>query len=803
MEMTNIKAANDAAAPVPSFLVERRALQEAATFLSRAIVERKNVIPILCGILVEAAPEGVRLTATDLDITASIVVPGEGQGAIVIADGRGFADAAKACGDVHVMIECTDARACSVSGGTISKTFETMKPDDFPRHIQPPEDGAAFALPMDQLAGDLARVAPAISTEETRYYLNGIYAHLMERDGTATEFRLAATDGHRCHVMTRPVPAGAESIKGAILPRKFVDVVQKLLKAPKLHGAPAGSDVDMRLSESRVAIRIGSWSIASRTIDGCYPDYARVFPRDPNAVATFAADAVAEAMAAAIRVAGKQKEPPCIRLALRDGEAEASCLIFDADRNLVDSAFAPLPCAFQPRGRKPCDSLYIGFNARYLGELVAAFAGGTIDVALQDGSGPALFTSPEVPGFSAVIMPVRVDPPAAAEAPAAKSPEPAAQPPEPAPESAYCRFSRIYSAAWSNRDREGMARACGEYAVVLEKDNPRCSAREHRQSIAILAARIRESSCERPADAGVHVAAGRRARLRHAAATCETSHDVPYVRRGLADTPFPAGSVRLLAEREAVMRQILAIPGYDPDDPRELLPVKLSNGKKALVRAGELRSGGWITVRRVNKDGEPLKRCGAQVYRDQIAEIVQPRPKPFRALPIASPAAAAEAGDRVAALESENAALRDRLDRLESMLESLLAENSAPRPDSAPSSDETGAEAHDQPPPAAPVPAQPQPAGVLGEIIADLAARVDEAEARAARADIERAEAVERASGYADEVAASIDRQQAAISRASDLAARVAELEAEAARFAPLIAAASALVQPVPVALAA
>jgi DNA polymerase-3 subunit beta len=797
MEMSNIKAANDAANATDTgatFLIERRALQEAATFLSRAVVERGNTIPILGGILLEAGEGGIRLTATDLDMIATIVIQGEGEGAMVIDDARGFAAAVKSCADVQVLIEASDNGICYCSGGNVRLPLGMLPAADFPRFLTAPADGVAFALPIAQLGEDLDRVAPAVSTEATRYYLNGVFAHLQETDGKGgKEFRLAATDGHRCHVAMRPVPEGADAMPPVILPRKLVGVLQKLIKAPKLRMAPAGDDqVALAIGAAKVEARLGGWTITSKTIDGTYPDYTRVIPSSPPALARVDAGAASVAVAEVIKVdkalqgaRGKKSGPPAVRFDFRDGEAEVSCLTHNADGKILDTSRASLACAFSP-AKGADDSLYIGFNSAYVADLLGAVGGGTVDIGLSDRNGPVRLSSRDHPEFLAVLMPLRVNRPGDEAAPAAP-----AAPAEPAPENAYDRFRRIYCAAYANRDRDGMTRASREYQAMLAHEEPGKLAAEHSEIVAELAAGLRARAAETPAAQGDHYRVQHRASLRLQSA----ERSPGPVRARFADH----------VAAESAFRALLALPGYDPCDPRTTIPVSIAKGgtvTKAYVARAELLATRRVGLESLKPDGTRKARS-SRVYRCDIVGIIPPKapPKPG-------------GGDTgaMATLERENAALRDRLDRVEAMLESLLAEKSTPRPDSAPVSVETAAEAPNQPAEIAPAPAVPEP-GVLGAIIADLATRLEAAEKRASRADALSGllrRSARRSLIWRDEVRARrrvardmiCERDQGF----ADRDARIAQLEAQAARYAPLITALSALAQPQPapaVALAA
>jgi DNA polymerase-3 subunit beta len=416
---TTIAAANDTAV---IFMIERKPLQEAATFLARKLVERRNTIPILNYVLLAADAAGrVTICGNDLDIEATASLPGEGSpGGAVVVNAQALADAVKGCADVSVMLEII-GNSCRVSGGNSVSDLATLPASDFP-HMAAVVGGVPLQMEGARLVQDLARVSPAMSKEETRYYLNGILLHaatLGGGDNPERALRFVATDGHRVHMTTQPLPAGAETLPDVILPRKSIAIVAQLLNPPRTK-APL-SDVRFDISPTRFQVRLGDWVVISKTIDGTFPDYTRVIPSCGGALLTVDGEEMAAAVGRITKIGGKNK--PCVRIDAADGSARLACKIVDdkgtqRSRESVSAEFRTAQsttlgdavnvtrpsCILDD----PAPAQLIGFNGGYLANIIAAFGKGAVSFCFQDGAAPTLITAPASPDFLVVLMPMRV-----------------------------------------------------------------------------------------------------------------------------------------------------------------------------------------------------------------------------------------------------------------------------------------------------------------------------------------------------------------------------------------------------------
>ena len=286
------------------FSVERAILLKALSH-AQSVVERRNTIPILANILLDASAEGVlRLTATDMEIAIVEEVPG----VQVARPGRTTAPAAtlyeivrKLPDGATVELDHRGGDApLALRAGKFNTTLQVLPVEDFPSMTE----GSLphqFKLEAAKLRGMIDRTRFAISTEETRYYLNGIYFHVAENDGRKV-LRAAATDGHRLARVEEDLPEGAGAMPGVIIPRKTINELRKLAEETR-------DEIELRLSDTKVSFRIGPVSLTSKLIDGTFPDYERVIPRGNDKVMEVAKQAFADAVGRVAAISSERSRP--------------------------------------------------------------------------------------------------------------------------------------------------------------------------------------------------------------------------------------------------------------------------------------------------------------------------------------------------------------------------------------------------------------------------------------------------------------------------------------------------------------
>ncbi|MEK1932056.1 MAG: DNA polymerase III subunit beta, partial [Pararhizobium sp.] len=227
----------------------------------------------------------------------------------------------------------------------------------------------------------------AISTEETRYYLNGIYIHTIESKGQL-KLRAVATDGHRLARADLEAPAGSEGMPGIIIPRKTVSELQKLVDNPDVI-------VTVEVSDAKIRLTIGSIIMTSKLIDGTFPDYQRVIPTNNDKELKIDCQSFAQAVDRVSTISSERGR--AVKLALSDGQ-----LTLTVNNPDSGSATEELPVGYDS------DPLEIGFNAKYLLDITAQLSGTDAVFMLADPGSPTLVRDMAGDDALYVLMPMRV-----------------------------------------------------------------------------------------------------------------------------------------------------------------------------------------------------------------------------------------------------------------------------------------------------------------------------------------------------------------------------------------------------------
>ncbi|MBA3863367.1 MAG: DNA polymerase III subunit beta [Erythrobacter sp.] len=358
----------------------------------QSVVERRNTIPILSNVLIDASDGGnVRVMATDLDLqvvesmSASSV---EQAGAITVSAHLLFDIARKLPEGSQVSLTTSDNRL-EVKAGRSNFKLPTLPRDDFPVIVEG-DLPTSFELPARVLAELIDRTRFAISTEETRYYLNGIFLHVTDENEPL--LKAAATDGHRLARFTLARPEGAAGMPDVIVPRKAVGELRKLLEEA-LDG-----NVLIDLSASKIRFTMGGEGgvvLTSKLIDGTFPDYSRVIPTGNDKL---------------LKVDPKLFFAGVDRVATIATEKTRAVKIgLDQDRVTLsvtspDNGTAAEELAAEYRA----DALEIGFNANYLKDILGQIDADTVELHLADAGAPTLIRENEASPALYVLMPMRV-----------------------------------------------------------------------------------------------------------------------------------------------------------------------------------------------------------------------------------------------------------------------------------------------------------------------------------------------------------------------------------------------------------
>ena len=358
----------------------------------QSVVERRNTIPILSNVLIEASTDGlVRVMATDLDlqvVESLEAVSVDNAGAITVSAHLLFDIARKLPDGSQVSLETAENRM-TVKAGRSRFSLPTLPRDDFPVIVEG-DLPTSFELPARILAELIDRTRFAISTEETRYYLNGIFLHVSDDDQPA--LKAAATDGHRLARFTLARPEGAAGMPDVIVPRKAVAELRKLLEEA-LDG-----NVEIDLSASKIRFTLGGEGgvvLTSQLIDGTFPDYSRVIPTGNDKLLKLDPKSFYEGVDRVATIATEKTR--AVKMGL---EADKVTLSVTSPDN--GTAAEEVPADYRS------DALEIGFNANYLKDILHQIEGDTVELHLADPGAPTLIRQDEKSAALYVLMPMRV-----------------------------------------------------------------------------------------------------------------------------------------------------------------------------------------------------------------------------------------------------------------------------------------------------------------------------------------------------------------------------------------------------------
>jgi DNA polymerase III subunit beta len=359
-----------------NFTAEQATLSKALAKVA-GIIERRNTIPILANVMIRAESDQLTITGTDLDIEAITTIAARvASPGVTTINAVLLSDIVKKTPPGKEISFALDADHLSISAGRSKFRLAVLPADDFPT-MQSGDFAASFDIAGDELGRLIGKAAFAMSTEETRYYLNGVYLH-----HAGGELVAVATDGHRLAKVTSPIDAEFE---GVIIPRKTVGEIRKLA---------SGNQVTISVNQFKIRFDMGDTVITSKVVDGTFPDYGRVIPaKHPNSVTVSAqdlsraADRVASVTEDRSRIVVFEAKDGAVKISASAGVGQAEDVI-DAEIDGQD--------------------VRTGFNSAYMRETLSQAEKGAVVIEYGDGMAPFLIRPAEDARFLAVLMPARV-----------------------------------------------------------------------------------------------------------------------------------------------------------------------------------------------------------------------------------------------------------------------------------------------------------------------------------------------------------------------------------------------------------
>jgi DNA polymerase-3 subunit beta len=368
--------------------IERAALMRSLGHV-QSVVERRNTIPILSNVLIEAGDGKLALTATDMDLTIVEEAGCEVQDAgATTAPAHTLYDIVRKLPDgAQVQLEVKgDQGQMRLTSGRSAFQLSTLPKEDFPS-LGAGELPQNFRVGGKELRNLIDRTRFAISTEETRYYLNGIYLHAA-KSGDSQMLRGVATDGHRLARFEMPLPDGAAQMPGVIVPRKTVNELRKLIDE-------TDGEIEVALSDTKIRFAFESTVLTSKLIDGTFPDYERVIPSGNDKLLEVDRKQFASAVDRVATISTEKSR--AVKLALADGQ-----LTLSATSPENGSATEEIEVSYDG------DNLEIGFNSRYLLDIAGQIAGDGAQFSLSDPASPTIVRDAGDASALYVLMPMRV-----------------------------------------------------------------------------------------------------------------------------------------------------------------------------------------------------------------------------------------------------------------------------------------------------------------------------------------------------------------------------------------------------------
>jgi DNA polymerase-3 subunit beta len=355
----------------------------------QSIVEKRNTIPVLSNVRIEAKDGNISFKATDMDIEITEIVEANisEEGATTAPAHMLYDISRKLSEGSEIELTYPDEKgALSLASGRSKFSLSTIGVEDFPL-ISGDDLPIKFEIDKEELKTLIDRTQFSASVEEARYYLNGLYVH-AKNEGETKVLRVVATDGHRLACAESPLPEGAEKLEGVIIPRKSVLEIRKLLDDAAI------DNIVMALSENKVRISFENVTLTSKLIDGTFPDYERVIPTDNDKV---------------LEVNVKELSAAVDRVSVVTERSRGIRLITDTNHVTVAASNAELGNATEELEAKyDKESIDTGYNFRYLLDILTQIKGDEVRFSLSGNTSATVINDTSDTSAIYVLMPMRI-----------------------------------------------------------------------------------------------------------------------------------------------------------------------------------------------------------------------------------------------------------------------------------------------------------------------------------------------------------------------------------------------------------
>ena len=356
------------------------------------IVEVRHTLPILSNIIITTNDNSLSLSSTNLDIFCSDDLEAEvSQNGSTSVSASTFYEIVKRLpsgSEIHASLSEEDSTLV-LKCGRSKFNLTTISPDDFPK-ISHDDLNIQFVLSATELKRMIDKTKFAISNEETRYYLNGVFLHQTQKNSIDI-LRAVATDGHRLAQYDIPLPQGAKDMNGIIIPKKMIQELRRVLD-------DANGDINIQLNENKIKFSFNNMQIISKVIDGTFPDYTKVIPQSNDKSITTNNDELKKAIDRVSAVAiNEETKSKAIKLII-----ESNKISLSVDSTSRGSAIEEIDLEYNS------EKVEIGFNSRYLIDICNEIDGDKINLKFLNSTSPAIILDNTDENLFFVLMPMRI-----------------------------------------------------------------------------------------------------------------------------------------------------------------------------------------------------------------------------------------------------------------------------------------------------------------------------------------------------------------------------------------------------------
>ena len=356
------------------------------------IVEVRHTLPILSNIIITTHDNLLSLSSTNLDIFCSDDLEAEvGQNGATSVSAATFYEIVKRLpsgSEIHASLSEEDS-TLTLKCGRSKFNLTTISPDDFPK-ISHDDLNIQFVLSATELKRMIDKTKFAISNEETRYYLNGVFLHQTQKNSIDI-LRAVATDGHRLAQYDIPLPQGAKDMNGIIIPKKMIQELRRVLD-------DATGDINIQLNENKIKFSFNNMQIISKVIDGTFPDYTKVIPQSNDKSITTNNEELKKAIDRVSAVAiNEETKSKAIKLII-----ESNKISLSVDSTSRGSAIEEIDLDYNN------EKVEIGFNSRYLIDICNEIDGDKINLKFLNSTSPAIILDNTDENLFFVLMPMRI-----------------------------------------------------------------------------------------------------------------------------------------------------------------------------------------------------------------------------------------------------------------------------------------------------------------------------------------------------------------------------------------------------------